>query len=132
MQTGVSDMRIRFGLLMSALLMPTLVEAQELQGTQIPQVIGDKSVTLITMGFKFPLFYRANGTVSGDGSAVGLAKYFNPTETGKWWVEDDSLCQKFPTWYKGKTFCFTLKSVGTNRLQWTRDDGFSGKAIISG
>ena len=108
------------------------VAAQEIDGTEIPSTIGNKTVTLITLGFKFPLYYAASGSVSGDGSAVGLAKYFNPMETGRWWVENDQLCQKFPTWYKGKTFCFTLKSVGENRLNWTRDDGFSGKALISG
>ncbi|MGL4489363.1 MAG: hypothetical protein ACRCU5_07960 [Rhizobiaceae bacterium] len=106
--------------------------AQEITGSKIPETIGDKKVTLITMGFRFPLFYASSGAVSGDGSAVGLSKYFNPKETGKWWVQGDQLCQKFPTWYKGKTFCFTLKSSGKNRLQWTRDDGFSGRALISG
>jgi hypothetical protein len=125
-------MRFRLWLIIAAMTWPTISYAQELQGAQIPEVIGGKSVTLIAMGFKFPLVYMANGAVSGDGSAVGLAKYFNPTETGKWWVENDSLCQKFPTWYKGKTYCFTLKAVGANRLEWKRDDGFSGKAIISG
>lgn len=105
--------------------------AQEIAGAQIPQTIGDKTVTLLTLGFKFPLYYAANGAVTGDGTAVGLAQYFTPKETGRWWVENDQLCQKFPTWYKGKTFCFSLKSAGKNRLNWTRDDGFSGKALIS-
>lgn len=106
--------------------------AQEIKGSDISRAIANKKVTLITLGFKFPLFYAANGNVSGDGSAVGLSKYFNPKETGRWWVASDQLCQKFPTWYKGKTFCFTLKATGNNRLNWRRDDGFSGKAQIAG
>ena len=98
----------------------------------IKQVIGGKRVTLFAMGIQFPLVYNANGNVSGDGSAVGLSRYFNPTETGTWWVNGDRLCQKFPTWYDGKTWCFDLESAGNNRLRWRRDDGFSGKALISG
>jgi hypothetical protein len=127
------NMSLRFkALILSALLASSPAMAQEISGSKIPTTIGDKTVTLITMGFKFPLYYASSGAVSGDGSAVGLSKYFNPKETGRWWVKGDQLCQKFPTWYKGKTFCFTLKSSGNNRLQWTRDDGFSGKAMISG
>jgi hypothetical protein len=106
--------------------------AQEIPGDKIPQTIGNKTVTLLTLGFRFPLYYASSGAVSGDGTAVGLSKYFNPKETGRWWVTNDRLCQKFPTWYKGKTTCFKLKSAGKNRLTWKRDDGFSGKALISG
>ncbi len=132
-KTGNLMMSLRFVLpLVLAVAASGQVSAQEIAGAEIPETIGDKKVTLITMGFKFPLYYTSSGAVSGDGTAVGLAKWFNPKETGRWWVKDNQLCQKFPTWYKGKTFCFTLKSSGENRLQWTRDDGFSGKAMISG
>lgn len=106
--------------------------SQEIKGADIATTIGNKRVTLLTLGFKFPLYYSSSGNVSGDGTAVGLSKYFNPKETGRWWVASNSLCQKFPTWYKGKTFCFKLTSAGKNRLTWKREDGFSGKALIAG
>jgi hypothetical protein len=127
------QMSLKFAaLLVVGLFFSGTAMAQQIDGAEIPDTIGNKTVTLITMGFRFPLYYASSGAVSGDGSAVGLSKYFNPKETGRWWVKGDQLCQKFPTWYKGKTFCFTLKNSGNNRLQWTRDDGFAGKALISG
>jgi hypothetical protein len=105
--------------------------ATELDAKAIKETISGRKVVLSTMGFDFPLFYGANGQVTGDGSEVGLSKYFSPKETGRWWVENDKLCQQFPTWYKGKTWCFDLKKVDAKRLNWTRDDGFSGKARIT-
>lgn len=106
-------------------------QATELDDAAIKEAISGRSVVLTTMGFDFPLFYATNGQVTGDGTEVGLAKYFSPKETGRWWVENNKLCQQFPTWYKGKTWCFDLKKVDDKRLNWTRDDGFSGKARIS-
>ena len=110
----------------------TAASAEPLQGSAITEAISGKRVTLVTMGLQFPLVYNRDGTVAGDGSAVGLSRYFNPTETGSWWIDSDRLCQKFPTWYKGKTWCFGLEAECANRLRWRRDDGFSGKAVISG
>ena len=107
------------------------VRATELDGDKIKETISGRKVVLSTMGFDFPLFYAANGQVTGDGTEVGLAKYFTPKETGRWWVENNKLCQQFPTWYKGRTWCFDLKKVDDKRLTWIRDDGFRGKARIS-
>ena len=78
----------------------------------------------------FPLRYASSRRVTGDGTALGLARFFAPKETGKWWVKSDRLCQKFPTWYRGKTFCFSLEKAGAKKLRWRRDDGYSGTALI--
>ncbi len=106
--------------------------AADLKGQDIKQTITGKRVVLSSVGFEFPLVYKNNGRVTGDGSAVGLSKFFAPKETGLWWVADDQLCQKFPTWYKGKTFCFKLQLAGPNNLNWRRNDGYTGSAKISG
>ena len=106
--------------------------AGDLNDQDIKTAIGGKRVVLSSVGLEFPLFYNNNGRVTGDGSAVGLSKFFAPKETGTWWVADNQLCQKFPTWYKGQTYCFTLQSAGPNSLSWRRDDGYSGSAKISG
>lgn len=106
--------------------------AGDLSGDDIRATIGGKRVVLSSVGFQFPLFYNNNGSVTGDGSAVGLSKFFAPKETGSWWVAGNQLCQKFPTWYKGQTYCFTLQLAGPNNLSWQRNDGYSGSAKISG
>ena len=79
---------------------------------------------------EFPLTYKSNGTVTGDGSTVGLGRFFAPRETGKWWIADNQLCQQWPTWYDGEVFCFKLQKTGDRSLYWVRDDGESGKARI--
>ncbi len=106
--------------------------AGDMSGGDIKAKITGKRVVLSSVGLEFPLFYNSNGRVTGDGSSVGLSKFFAPKETGKWWIADNQLCQKFPTWYKGQTFCFKLQLAAPNRLNWRRDDGYTGSAEISG
>ncbi|MEM6615464.1 MAG: hypothetical protein AAGA88_05810 [Pseudomonadota bacterium] len=103
-----------------------------LSGDQIRDRIVNRTIYLrIPTGGEFPLQYRSNGQVTGDGTKVGLARFFAPKETGKWWIDGNRMCQQFPTWYRGRTFCFTLQDVGSaNRLGWTRDDGRSGVARV--
>ena len=104
--------------------------ASNLNDEQIKEVISNKKVVLKTTWGAFPLRYDANKRVTGDGSGVGLARFFTPKETGSWWVASNKLCQKFPTWYDGQTFCFSLQKAGGNKLRWRRDDGYSGTALV--
>lgn len=108
----------------------TPVMAKNLSSGEINSLISGKKVLLQTSFGSFPLRYKASKRVTGDGTALGLARFFAPKETGQWWVKSDRLCQKFPTWYSGKTFCFSLQKAGANRLRWRRDDGYSGTAVI--
>ena len=98
---------------------------------EIVEVVSGKTVRLATRWGSFPLIYRPNKTVSGNGKALGLARFFAPEETGRWFVRNDRLCQQFPTWYDGKTNCFRLRRTGPNSLSWTRDDGYSGTATVN-
>lgn len=93
-------------------------------------VSGKRVYLKIPVGGEFPLHYKTSGKVTGDGSAVGLGKFFAPRETGEWWVSDGQLCQRFPTWYEGRVHCFQLDRTGNNTLKWRRDDGYSGRARI--
>lgn len=117
-----------------AIVLPatTLAAAAEpLAGDEIRSMVNGKRVYLATpFGGEFPLHYKTNGQVTGDGTALGLGKYFAPRETGRWFVDGNRLCQQFPTWYKGKVSCFTLQKTGEASLRWKRDDGYSGRARI--
>jgi hypothetical protein len=106
--------------------------AEQLSGPDIQTTINGKQVMLKTFWGGFPLRYATSGAVTGDGTALGLAKFFAPKETGKWWVAGNQLCQQFPTWYKGQKLCFTLSRQNATTLKWVRDDGYSGTAKITG
>lgn len=104
-----------------------------LAGQELKQLVKGKRILLkIPLGGEFPLYYQANGNVTGDGTKTGLGRFFAPKETGKWFVDGSNLCQQFPTWYKGKVSCFTIQKTGATTLKWKRDDGYSGRARIEG
>lgn len=107
--------------------------AEQLAGSELKQFVSGKRVYLATpFGGEFPLNYRQSGVVTGDGTALGLGKFFAPREAGKWWVTGQNLCQQWPTWYDGKPSCFRIIKTGERSLDWTRDDGRSGTARIEG
>jgi hypothetical protein len=106
-------------------------QAGPLSGEEIKSLIGGKRVYLSTpLRIELPLYYKSKGTVVGNISGFSFARLFAPSEAGRWWVEGARLCQKWPTWYKGKQFCFTISKIGDTRIAWTRDDNYSGTARI--
>lgn len=124
-----------FGILTAVALsfVPVSAGAEQLSGGELKQFVNGKRVYLATpFGGEFPLNYKRTGVVTGDGTALGLGKFFAPTESGRWWVKGENLCQQWPTWYDGKTTCFQIRKTGEKSLNWVRDDGRSGKARIEG
>ena len=108
-----------------------VAHARDLEGPDIRRLIGGKTVRLNTpLGIQLPLKYRTNGVVAGDITGFSIAGMFAPKEEGRWWVDGKQLCQKWPSWYQGRTFCFKLRSTGENRLGWVRNDGARGTAVI--
>ena len=106
--------------------------AENLAGDAIKKLVGGKHVYLSTpYGMEFPLHYRPNGKVSGDASGFSMASMLAPKENGSWWVTRTKLCQKWPTWYDGRTICFVIKQTGAGSIAWTRDDGLKGTARIT-
>lgn len=104
---------------------------QALQGKEINQAIKDRRIYLrVPFGGEFPLHYKANGQVDGSGEAVGLGRWFRPSDTGRWWVDGSNLCQQWQTWYNGRVFCFQLQKMEADSIKWLRDDGYSGIARI--
>lgn len=107
--------------------------ANTLSGDEIRGLIQDRTVHLSTpYGVTLPLRYASNGEVTGDVSGITLARMFAPRETGSWWVEDNQMCQQWPSWYDGETYCFVIQSTGENQINWRRNDGMEGTARISG
>lgn len=94
------------------------------------KIIGHTIYLEAPMGAEFPLNYRTSGVVDGDGKALGIGKLIQPSDTGKWWIADDKLCQQFNTWYKGAKMCFDLTATGADKVKWVRDNGESGVARI--
>tara|TARA_R110002020_G_scaffold5971_22_gene24698 strand:- start:3648 stop:4043 length:396 start_codon:yes stop_codon:yes gene_type:complete len=119
--------------LLMAFAAPLPAAAEQLMGEELKQFVNGKRVYLATpFGGEFPLNYKTSGTVTGDGTALGLGKFLAPKETGRWWVEGESLCQQWPTWYDGKPSCFRITRTGDQSLTWQRDDGRTGTARIEG
>ena len=122
---------LAMGLLSTLWLITGVSAAEELEGPEIKKLIAGETVRLNTpFGIALPLRYRTDGVVVGDVSGFSAARMFAPKEEGRWWIDDDLSCQKWPTWYKGRQFCFKITSLGKGRISWLRNDGASGTARI--
>ena len=105
--------------------------AQPMGEAEITEAISDRRVLLSTpYGLRLPLRYSSQGSVTGDISGFSMASMFTPSETGRWWTQEDRLCQQFPTWYDGATFCFVIERIGEDSISWQRNDGLQGTATI--
>ncbi len=124
--------KIAAGLLVvAASSLSTAATANPLNGDQIKELISGKRVYLSTpLRIELPLLYRNDGSVVGDISGFSMASMFAPKEKGRWWVENEQLCQQWPSWYKGKQFCFRIKQLSDTKIAWTRDDNYTGTARI--
>jgi len=125
-------MRVKQSLLAVLILGGLNQTANAMTEKEIRSTIADKRVLLETrFGIDFPLFYNANGTVIGDSSGFGISSYITPKEAGKWWLKEQKLCQRFPTWHNGETRCFKLEKLGNNTFKWYQDNGNSGRAKVN-
>jgi hypothetical protein len=129
--------RIVFIVFLAALLSEEVLASQGtsqgewLEGRQImPFVSGKRIYLAVPLGGEIPLYYRADGYVDGSGEAAGLGRFLAPTDNGKWWVEENRLCQQWTQWYNGRIFCFTLEALGGDKVFWHRDDGEEGIARV--
>ncbi len=115
----------------AAILLVSPSHAGGLSGKQIREQIIDQTVLLNTgYGVDLPLYYARNGKVTGDASGTMLGKMFMPKETGKWWVDNNRMCQQFPKWNNGNVVCFSLKKTGQRTYKWKRHDGKTGTARL--
>ncbi|WP_306120285.1 MULTISPECIES: hypothetical protein [unclassified Roseitalea] len=124
---------ILVALAMGVAAMVAPATAAPMTGAEIRQAVTGNRIYLATpFGGEFPLHFKPNGEVTGDGTALGLGRFAAPRETGRWFIEADRLCHQFPTWNGGRVSCFTLERTGESTLIWRRTDGRSGRARIDG
>jgi len=129
-------MKIRAIVLAASIALPVLPAAAEsvsLAGDELRQAISGKTVYLNISGFELPIRYAANGRMKGSMGAVAasFSRGDGASDSGKWWVDNDQLCQKWSSWMDGKSYCYKLTRNG-NQVHWQRNDGRSGTARISG
>jgi hypothetical protein len=111
---------------------PVVAAAGPLTASDIRrEVVGHTIYLAAPVSGEFPLNYRRNGVVDGDGEALGLGRYMAPKDSGRWWINGNKLCQKFTTWYSGAQMCFELSYEDGKHLKWVRDDGETGVARIA-
>jgi hypothetical protein len=127
-------MKNRALLLAAALAMPALPVAAEsvsLAGDGLREAITGKTVYLNISGFELPIRYLPNGRMRGKMGAItaSFSRGDGSQDSGKWWVENDQLCQKWRVWMNGEQFCYKLTLNGET-VQWLRNDGRSGTARI--
>jgi hypothetical protein len=113
--------------------LPVAAETISLAGDELRQAISDKTVYLNVSGFELPIVYSANGRMKATMGTVaaGVSRGDGASDTGKWWVSGDQLCQRWTSWMDGQSYCFKLTRNG-NIVQWVRNDGRSGTARIGG
>ena len=106
-------------------------EPTRLLGDELRQAIIGKTVYLNVSGFELPIRYAANGRMKGSMGTVAasFSRGDGASDSGKWWVADDQLCQKWTSWMDSKEFCYKLTRQGQN-IRWVRNDGRSGTARL--
>ncbi|MGB2932177.1 MAG: hypothetical protein WBE08_11690 [Methyloceanibacter sp.] len=119
------------GLALPAL--PAAAESVSLAGDELRQAVSGKTVFLNISGFELPIRYSSNGRMKGSMGAVAasFSRGDGASDSGKWWVADDQLCQRWSSWMDGKSYCYKLTQNGT-KVQWVRNDGHAGTARIGG
>jgi len=107
--------------------------ATQLSGDGLRSAISGKTVYLKISGFELPISYSANGRMTGKMGTVAasISRGDGASDSGKWWVSGDQLCQKWTSWMDGKQYCYKLSQKGST-VVWVRNDGRSGTARISG
>ncbi len=114
-------------------LSPATAATGSLQGDELRDAISGRTVLLNTgMGFELPISYSSNGTMAGrvQAMAAALVGETRPHDSGRWWITETQLCQRWSNWLDGKTYCFDLVRKG-QMVYWRSSGGHSGTARIS-
>jgi hypothetical protein len=129
---GLSAVVLTAGLAASLPASANPSRGELLSGAEIRELVLRNRVFLATpLGGEFPINYRASGQVDGSGEAIGLGRFVQPKDKGRWWISGNSLCQQWESWYDGKRICFTIERVGAKAIIWRQDNGDVGRARLA-
>lgn len=110
-----------------------VLAGESLSGEELRKAVVGKTVYLRTQGVEIPITYNSSGRMNGQLKAfvAALAGGEKTRDSGKWWISNHQLCQRWNSWLDGKSYCYKLTQVG-NQVHWKRNDGRSGTARIGG
>ncbi|GBE43964.1 hypothetical protein BMS3Bbin10_02048 [bacterium BMS3Bbin10] len=104
--------------------------SDHLNGAELRQAVVGKTVYLSANGVVLPIAFRANGTMSGRLKAFAASVAGgSPVDSGRWWISNNQLCQRWSQWLDGKSYCYKVSRNGQN-VVWVRNDGRRGTARI--
>jgi hypothetical protein len=108
-------------------------DSKVLAGNSLKEAVSGKTIYLMTpIGAEIPIRYKPNGTISGSISktlaTLGGEKV--STDTGRWWVVREQLCQQWKNWSDSRSHCYKIRANG-GRVTWKRNDGESGTGRIA-
>jgi hypothetical protein len=107
-------------------------EAVVLKGNKLREAVSGKTVYLMTpIGAEIPIRYMPNGTIHGaiSESLATLGGESVSSDTGRWWVVREQLCQQWKNWSDRRSHCYKFRAAGDS-VQWLRSDGETGTARI--
>jgi len=100
-----------------------------LSAAEIKELVAGATVEIDAgFGARIPLRFAADGQVAGEARAfsffLGAA-----SDTGRWWLEQDKLCQRFTKWFDAAPQCLTLTRDGRT-IHWQSASGRRGTATV--
>jgi hypothetical protein len=104
-----------------------------LTGHKLRRQVSGKTLYFMTpIGAEIPIRYRPNGSMRGATSAslAALGGESVSSDTGRWWVIGERLCQRWRNWLDGRSYCYRFRIAG-GAVQWQRNDGATGTARIA-
>ena len=107
-------------------------EATVLTGKKLREAISGKTLYLMTpIGAEIPIRYMPNGTIHGaiSASLATLGGESVNSDTGRWWVVREQVCQQWKNWADSRSHCYKFRTAGGG-VQWRRNDGQTGTARI--
>jgi hypothetical protein len=105
--------------------------AERLTGDTLRRAVSGKTVYFRTPVAEIPIRYRPNGSIHGATSAslAALGGESVSSDTGRWWVVRERLCQQWKNWLDGRSYCYKFR-IADGTVQWQRHDGVTGTARI--